>query len=118
MTERHGLLPEQHMDARTGTRRSTETAVSLLLSQIRTVWAEPDSVASVLSLDISGTFDRVVKERLVHTLLSLRISVSTLTQKYNITFAPDETGEIFEKRALDTFTTMFPPLKMISNLVE
>ena len=66
IAERHGLLPEQQMGARTG--RSTETAVSLLLSQIRTVWEEPDSVASVLSLDISGAFDRVVKARLIHIL--------------------------------------------------
>jgi len=46
-------------------------------------------------------------------LLSLRISVSTLTQKYNITFAPDETGEIFEKQALDIFTATLPPLKIM-----
>ncbi|KAL4941110.1 cytochrome P450 [Aspergillus oleicola] len=43
-------------------------------------------------------------------LVSLRISVSKLAQLYDIRFAPGETGEIFEAKTLDTFTTTLPPL--------
>ncbi|KAI9926158.1 hypothetical protein MW887_004621 [Aspergillus wentii] len=46
-------------------------------------------------------------------MMSLRISISTLAQKYNITFAPGETGDAFDKGALDTFTTTLPPLQMM-----
>lgn len=45
-------------------------------------------------------------------MLSLRISVSTLAQQYDIAFAPGETGERFEKETLDTFTTTLPPLNL------
>ncbi|KAL4749221.1 cytochrome P450 [Aspergillus terricola var. indicus] len=43
-------------------------------------------------------------------LMSLRASVSKLAQLYDILFAPGETGELFETRTLDTFTTTLPPL--------
>ena len=66
LAEEEGMLPDQQMGARKG--RSTESAVAMLLAQIRTVWEEPDAVASVLSLDISGAFDRVQKERLYEIL--------------------------------------------------
>ncbi|KAL4812321.1 cytochrome P450 [Aspergillus spinulosporus] len=43
-------------------------------------------------------------------LMSLGISVSKLAQLYDKHFAPGETGELFETRTLDTFTTTLPPL--------
>ncbi|BCS28549.1 cytochrome P450 [Aspergillus puulaauensis] len=43
-------------------------------------------------------------------LMSLRISVSKLAQRYNISFGLGETGELFETKTLDTFTTTLPPL--------
>lgn len=43
-------------------------------------------------------------------ILSLRIAISSIAQQFNITFAPGETGEKFDKEALDTFTTTLPPL--------
>ncbi|KAL4919422.1 cytochrome P450 [Aspergillus aurantiobrunneus] len=43
-------------------------------------------------------------------LMSLRISVSKLAQLYDINFAPGETGELFETKTLDTFTTTLPAL--------
>ena len=43
--------------------------LALLLVQIQTVWEELDAVATVLSLDISGAFDRVWKEQLHQILL-------------------------------------------------
>ncbi|CAG8305603.1 unnamed protein product [Penicillium olsonii] len=45
-------------------------------------------------------------------MLSLRVSLSTLVQSFNIGFAPDETGEAFEKQTLDTFTTTLPSLRL------
>ena len=49
-------------------RRSTDTALALLLGQIRTAWENPGAVATVLSLDVSGAFDRVLRGRLVHEM--------------------------------------------------
>lgn len=66
MAEDKGMLPRRQMGGRKG--RSTETALALLLGEIRTVWERADSIASVLSLDISGAFDRVIRERLVWIL--------------------------------------------------
>ncbi|KAL5003366.1 cytochrome P450 [Aspergillus recurvatus] len=43
-------------------------------------------------------------------LMSLRISISKVEQLYDKRLAPDETGELFETRTLDTFTTTLPPL--------
>lgn len=44
--------------------------------------------------------------------MSLRISVSKLAQRYNISFTPGEAGELFETKTLDTFTTTLPPLNV------
>jgi len=66
LSESHGMLPPQQMGARQG--KSTETALTMLLSQIRTVWEEEDSVATLLSLDMSGAFPRVLRERLAYTM--------------------------------------------------
>lgn len=40
-------------------------------------------------------------------MLSLRIFVTTLAQLYNITFAPGEMGEAFEKESWDSSTTSY-----------
>ena len=66
LAEQHGLLPAQQMGARRN--RSTITALDLLVNQIHTIWGEKDRVASLLALDISGAFDRVVRDRLLHVL--------------------------------------------------
>ena len=67
MAEECGMLPAQQMGAHQG--QSTELVLALLLVQIWTVWEELDMVATVLSLDISGAFDRVQKEQLHQILL-------------------------------------------------
>ena len=55
------------MGARPG--RSTQTALELLTQQVHTVWrSNPNLVASLLSLDISGAFDRVSHERMIHNM--------------------------------------------------
>ncbi|GME28827.1 putative benzoate 4-monooxygenase cytochrome P450 [Neofusicoccum parvum] len=43
-------------------------------------------------------------------ILSLRLAVSRIAQQLNVSFAPGETGERFDKEALDTFTTTLPPV--------
>ncbi|KAL2004524.1 hypothetical protein VTN00DRAFT_3409 [Thermoascus crustaceus] len=43
-------------------------------------------------------------------MMTLRIALSRITQQFSITFAPGETGEGFDKGAMDTFTTTLPPL--------
>lgn len=65
--EDFNLLPEEQMGARP--KRSTISAVELLTEQIHTIWGKnKKQVASLLSLDISGAFDNVSHERLIHNL--------------------------------------------------
>jgi hypothetical protein len=72
LAEEHGLLPTTQMGARPG--RSTVTALEMLTEQIKTVWAnDPSLVASMLSLDISGAFDNVSHERLIHNILDAEL---------------------------------------------
>ena len=59
LAEKENLLPEIQMDFRK--ERSTESALFLLTSQVEKVWKE-GIVASLLSLDISGAYDRVLPE--------------------------------------------------------
>lgn len=66
-TEQHNLLPEEQMGARP--HRSTVSAVGLLTEQIHTIWGKDKKrAASILSLDISGAFDNVSHERLIHNM--------------------------------------------------
>jgi hypothetical protein len=66
LSEEHDLLLPQHMGARLG--RSTETVLDLLLQQVVAAWQTCKGVASLLSLDMTGAFDRVVPTRLLHNL--------------------------------------------------
>ena len=59
LVEKENLLPEIQIDFRK--ERSTESAQFLLTSQVEKVWKE-GIVASLLSLDISGAYDRVLPE--------------------------------------------------------
>ncbi|KAE8353448.1 monooxygenase [Aspergillus coremiiformis] len=45
-------------------------------------------------------------------MLSLRIAISSIAQRYHLIFASSETEETFENGALDTFTTTLPPLQI------
>lgn len=70
--EEHNLLPSEQMGARPN--RSTISAVELLSDQIHTIWGnDKKRVASLLSLDISGAFDNVSHQRLLHNLRQKRI---------------------------------------------
>ncbi|KAI0995575.1 hypothetical protein K3495_g12605, partial [Podosphaera aphanis] len=65
--EEYNLLPEEQMGARP--KRSTISAIELLTEQIHTIWGKDKrQVASILSLDISGAFDNVSHDRLIHNL--------------------------------------------------
>ncbi|KAI1005137.1 hypothetical protein K3495_g3081 [Podosphaera aphanis] len=65
--EEYNLLPEEQMGARP--KRSTISAIELLTEQIHTIWGkDKKQVASILSLDISGAFDNVSHDRLIHNL--------------------------------------------------
>ncbi|KAF2645995.1 putative benzoate 4-monooxygenase cytochrome P450 [Massarina eburnea CBS 473.64] len=44
--------------------------------------------------------------------LSLRISISSILGRFNVSFAPGETGETFINDTLDTFTVTLPPLNL------
>ncbi|KAI1005378.1 hypothetical protein K3495_g2839 [Podosphaera aphanis] len=65
--ETHHLLPEEQMGARPN--RSTVTAIEMLTEEIQTTWGrDKKRVTSLLSLDISGAFDNVSHQRLIHNL--------------------------------------------------
>ena len=70
LAEKENLLPEIQMGFRKG--RSTESALFLLTSQVEKIWKE-GMVASLLSLDISGVYDRVLPEVLRKILIKRMI---------------------------------------------
>lgn len=100
----HQLLPSRH----TGGRKlaSTEHAIHLLLQRIYQAWSE-GKVASLLLLDVSGAYDNVSRERLLHNLRKRRISETVVgwvasflsgrcttlkLQEYTAPSVPIETG--------------------------
>ncbi|KAM3547578.1 hypothetical protein ARSEF4850_009934 [Beauveria asiatica] len=64
------LLPRRHTGGRKLT--STEHAMHMLLQRIHQAWAE-GKVATLLLLDVSGAYDNVSHERLLHNLRKRRI---------------------------------------------
>lgn len=65
--EARNLLPQSQMGARPG--RSTVSALELITEQVQSVWkGNPTIVASMLCLDISGAFDNVSHQRLIHNI--------------------------------------------------
>jgi len=67
IAETHHMLPDAQMGARR--KRSVISALNLLVDQVHAVWGcGTKYVASMLSLDAAGAFDRVLHIRLLHTL--------------------------------------------------
>ncbi len=64
LSEELSLLPAQHMGARLG--RSIDTTLDYLVQQIHTTWQNKDLVASLLLLNTTGAFDRVVPALLLY----------------------------------------------------
>jgi hypothetical protein len=71
LSEENDLLPAQHMGARPG--KSIDTALDFLVQQIHATWQNKDGVATLLSLDMTGAFDRVVPARLLHNIRERKI---------------------------------------------
>jgi hypothetical protein len=71
LTDVHRLFPSRH----TGGRKlaSTEHTIHFLLQRIHQAWAQ-GKVASLLLLDVSGAYDNVSRERLLHNLRKHRIN--------------------------------------------
>ena len=67
----HELLPKQHIGGRKAT--SVEHAVHFTLERIYGAWASENPVVSMLCLDVSGAFDNVSHERLLHNLRKRRL---------------------------------------------
>lgn len=100
----HHLLPARH----TGGRKlaSTEHAMHVLLQRVYRAWTDGE-VASLLLLDVSGAYDNVSAERLLHNLRKRRIdekivgwtasflrdrSTTIKLQEYTAPSAPIQTG--------------------------
>ena len=70
LTEKHELLPANHFGGQPG--QTTTDSLHLLVDSIKAAWRRKQ-VASVLFLDVEGTFPNVVKEQLLHNLRKRRM---------------------------------------------
>jgi hypothetical protein len=92
----HDLLSTTQMGVRPGRSTGSVMALEMLTEQIQTVWANDASlVASMLSLDLSGAFDkaRVAKARQVYAVivsLGARIRMSGMVSRLGMK-GPTET---------------------------
>ena len=74
LADTFNLLPDTQMGARQN--RSTESALELLTEQVHTVWGQGgDKVATLLSMDVSGAFNSVSHQKLIHNLRKRKIPV-------------------------------------------
>lgn len=84
ITEKHSLLLKLQIKARQ--KRSTESALDPLLSQIRTIWEKTEEnheIVSILSLNMTKVFDNVITTRLTHILWRKEISDSLMSWVLN-----------------------------------
>jgi ribonuclease HI len=68
--EEHGLLPKGHLGGRKGV--SVDHAIQLILDEVYRAWGRGYK-ASMLLLDISGAFDNVSHQRLIHNLRTMHL---------------------------------------------
>jgi hypothetical protein len=61
------------MEARPG--RSIDTTLDFLVQQIYAIWQNKDGVATLLSLNMTEAFDRVIPAQLLHNMRE-KISLS------------------------------------------
>jgi hypothetical protein len=71
LSEEHSLLPAQHMGARHGT--SIATALDFLVQPIHAMWQNKDRVATLLLLNMTWAFGRVVPARLLYNMRERKI---------------------------------------------
>ncbi len=53
--------------------RSIDTALDFLVQQIHATWQDKDGVATLLLLDMTGAFDRVISAQLLHNMRERKI---------------------------------------------
>lgn len=73
--ERHSLLPQTHTGGRK--QSSCEHGIHLLMEKIHTSWRK-NKVASLLLLDVSGAFDNVSHERLLHNMRKRKLPMEII----------------------------------------
>jgi hypothetical protein len=71
LTEEQSLHSAKHMGAHPG--RSIDTLLKFLIGLIHATRQNKNGVATLLSVDMSGAFDRVVPARLLHNMRERRI---------------------------------------------
>jgi len=72
IAEKHNLIPWNQMGARK--RRSTLSAIKLLMGCIQTAWkTKKFKVVTLLSLDLAGAFNNVSHTRLLHILFKKNV---------------------------------------------
>ena len=110
LTEINSLLPETQMGARAG--RSAETALQLITEQVHAIWGipGPQRVATLLSLDISGAFDYVSHERLIHNLRKRQIP--TILTRWISSFLQDR------ETTIKTFEGESEPLRVTTGIPQ
>jgi hypothetical protein len=59
------------MGARFG--RTIGTSLDFLVQQVHAMWQNKDGVATLLSLNMTGAFDKVVPARLLHNIRERKI---------------------------------------------
>ncbi|OQE71313.1 hypothetical protein PENNAL_c0107G01286, partial [Penicillium nalgiovense] len=69
--ETEGLLPRTHLGGRRGI--STDHAIHIIIDRIKTSWGKGKPVVSLLMLDVSGAYDNVSHDRLLHNLKKRRL---------------------------------------------
>jgi hypothetical protein len=101
LVEAYGLLPDNHIGGRRGC--STEHALHILVEQAHAAWRAGHRVASLLSLDVSGAFDNVAFQRLIHNLCKRRVPevliqwiVSFLTNRRTALLLQEGLSEVFK----------------------
>src|SRR6266480_335715 len=72
ITEKHHLLPDTQMGARPS--KSTLTALTLATEIVHGTWKKnANLVVTMLNLDLAGAFDKVVHERVLHSLRARKV---------------------------------------------
>ena len=90
MAETHQLLPRTLLEERKGI--STEHAVHTLMEIIQGAWNSDTPVTSLLMLDVSGAFDNVSHQRLLHNMRKRRIPMDMIS--WIESFLQDQTSTI------------------------
>lgn len=99
--EEHQLLPPGHVGGRRAL--GVEHALHLMLERIHAAFTKEGLVATLLSLDATGAFDYVNRQRLIHNLKMRRIPIwvvnwlaSFLQGRKTVIKMPEYTSQIFE----------------------